>query len=94
MDLMIKVFLISIYQIHVSIQDIVYPFQYPLMSIPHLSVTLITCPFFNVLGQRYNQDGILTPWWTDQSVKAFNERKACFVNQYSEYSVFGYPVRD
>ncbi len=44
-------------------------------------------------GQRYDKDGILEPWWSSDSVKAFDQRKECFVEQYSKYEVFGYQVR-
>ena len=43
-------------------------------------------------GQQYNEDGILTQWWTNASVAAFKERQQCFVDQYSSYSIFGYNI--
>ena len=43
-------------------------------------------------GQRYDKDGILRPWWTDQSVSAFKERQQCFAEQYSNYEMFGFNV--
>ena len=48
--------------------------------------------FVFLSGQRYNQHGILTNWWTKESINEFNRKKACFVEQYSQYSVFGHPV--
>ena len=47
---------------------------------------------FQFPGQQYNQDGVLTPWWTNASVTAFKKKTQCFVNQYSQYSMFGYHV--
>lgn len=47
---------------------------------------------FDDQGQRYDKNGILEPWWTNASVKAFDERKECFVKQYSEYEMFGYHI--
>ena len=44
------------------------------------------------LGQQYDENGILTQWWTDESVAAFKERQQCFVDQYSQYSMFGYNI--
>ena len=59
---------------------------------------LHTCSLYSLslcllLGQQYNKDGILTPWWSVASQKEFNQRKQCFVEQYSKYSLFGYNVR-
>ena len=48
--------------------------------------------FDKSLGQRYDKDGILRPWWTNASVTAFKERQECFVKQYSQYEMFGYHV--
>ena len=48
--------------------------------------------FVTTLGQRYDKDGILRPWWTNASVTAFQERQECFVKQYSGYEMFGYNV--
>ena len=45
-----------------------------------------------ILGQQYNQDGILTSWWTQASVAEFKRRQTCFVDQYSKYSIFGYNI--
>ncbi|XP_064384785.1 endothelin-converting enzyme homolog isoform X2 [Halichondria panicea] len=47
---------------------------------------------FDDQGQRYDKDGILEPWWSSDSVKAFDQRKECFVEQYSKYEVFGYQI--
>lgn len=44
------------------------------------------------LGQRFNKDGILTQWWTNASQNAFNQRKECFVRQYSGYELQGQMV--
>ena len=43
-------------------------------------------------GQQYNENGVLTQWWTDESVAAFKQRQQCFVEQYSKYSIFGYNI--
>ena len=50
------------------------------------------CTTITLLGQRYDKDGILRPWWTNASVSAFKERQECFVKQYSGYEMFGYGV--
>ena len=43
-------------------------------------------------GQRYNKDGILTRWWTTESLNAFRERQKCFSDQYSKYEMYGFYV--
>lgn len=47
---------------------------------------------FDDQGQRYDKDGILQPWWTDQSISAFKDRQRCFAEQYSKYEMFGYNI--
>lgn len=44
------------------------------------------------VGQRYNKDGILTRWWTTESLNAFKERQKCFADQYSNYEMYGFYV--
>ncbi|XP_064384116.1 endothelin-converting enzyme 1-like [Halichondria panicea] len=51
---------------------------------------LIKCPPPQVSG--CDKDRILEPWSSSDSVKAFDERKECFVEQYSKYEVFGYQI--
>ena len=34
----------------------------------------------------------MTQWWTDESVQAFKQREPCFIDQYSQYSMFGIPL--
>ena len=45
-----------------------------------------------IAGQKFNQDGIETTWWTNESVQAFQQREPCFIHQYSQYSMFGIPL--
>jgi len=44
---------------------------------------------FDSTGRHYDQNGNLTDWWTESTVKAFEERAQCFVDQYSNYTVPG-----
>ncbi|KAK0648606.1 hypothetical protein B0T16DRAFT_444608 [Cercophora newfieldiana] len=44
---------------------------------------------FDSTGRHYDQNGNLTDWWTNTTVKAFEERAQCFVDQYSNYTVPG-----
>ena len=46
---------------------------------------------FDSTGRHYDQNGNYTDWWSDATVRAFEERAQCFVDQYAEYSV---PDRD
>ena len=45
-------------------------------------------------GRKYNETGQLSPWWTNASIEAFNERAKCYVEQYSKYELFGIHVSD
>lgn len=42
---------------------------------------------FDDMGRQFDKDGNRIPWWTDQTIEQFNERKECIINQYSNYSV-------
>lgn len=41
---------------------------------------------FDDQGRQYDGDGNLRDWWSSQDAQAFEQRAACFVNQYSAYS--------
>lgn len=42
---------------------------------------------FDDTGRQFDKDGNRIPWWTDETIKTFNERKTCIINQYSNYTV-------
>jgi predicted metalloendopeptidase len=42
---------------------------------------------FDDQGRKFNEKGELTDWWTEGSVKAFEERAACIDRQYSAYEI-------
>jgi putative endopeptidase len=42
---------------------------------------------FDDQGSRYDADGNLKMWWTDEDRKKFEERTACVVKQFNEYEV-------
>jgi endothelin-converting enzyme len=44
---------------------------------------------FDSTGRHYDQNGNYTDWWTDATVKGFEERADCFVGQYANFSVEG-----
>ncbi len=41
---------------------------------------------FDDEGRQFDQAGNLTPWWTEKTEKAFNERAECLVKQYDAYT--------
>jgi predicted metalloendopeptidase len=42
---------------------------------------------FDNLGRQYDKDGNKIPWWTNETIEAFNQRKTCIIQQYSNYTV-------
>lgn len=70
--------------------------SYPSMAFIHFHFPLYKIYYMYVVpvhaGQRYDKDGNLRPWWTDQSIAAFKERQQCFARQYSKYEMFGHYV--
>ncbi|KAJ5727578.1 hypothetical protein N7493_005398 [Penicillium malachiteum] len=44
---------------------------------------------FDSTGRHYDETGNFTNWWDDQTVKDFEERAQCFVDQYSKFTVSG-----
>jgi endothelin-converting enzyme len=44
---------------------------------------------FDSTGRHYDQNGNYTDWWTNSTVRAFEERAECFVNQYANFTVEG-----
>ena len=43
-------------------------------------------------GQQFNKDGDRVKWWTDYSIRQFQNRTQCFVDQYDQYSLLGVEV--
>ncbi|KAJ4286152.1 hypothetical protein N0V90_013501 [Kalmusia sp. IMI 367209] len=44
---------------------------------------------FDSTGRHYDQIGNYTDWWSNETVKAFEKRAECFVDQYTNYTVPG-----
>ena len=42
---------------------------------------------FDNSGRKYDKDGNLKDWWTEEDAKKFTERAACIVDQYGSYKV-------
>ncbi|KAK1975874.1 peptidase family M13 [Colletotrichum cereale] len=44
---------------------------------------------FDSTGRHFDQNGNYTDWWSDATIKAFEERAECFVDQYHNFTVPG-----
>jgi membrane metallo-endopeptidase-like protein 1 len=42
---------------------------------------------FDDTGRQFDKDGNRIPWWTDETVSKFNDRKECIIEQYSNFTV-------
>jgi endothelin-converting enzyme/putative endopeptidase len=42
---------------------------------------------FDNSGRKYDKDGNLTDWWTEEDARKFTERAQCVVEQYGAYRV-------
>lgn len=42
---------------------------------------------FDDQGREYDKDGNLYQWWYNETLKNFEERVKCFVDQYSSYKI-------
>jgi len=38
-------------------------------------------------GRQYDKDGNKIPWWSNDTINQFNQRKQCIIDQYSNYTV-------
>ncbi|RHZ47044.1 M13 family metallopeptidase [Aspergillus thermomutatus] len=44
---------------------------------------------FDSTGRHYDETGNYTDWWDEKTVKGFEERAQCFVDQYSNFTIPG-----
>ncbi|KAL4818010.1 hypothetical protein BDW67DRAFT_20837 [Aspergillus spinulosporus] len=44
---------------------------------------------FDSTGRHYDETGNYTDWWDEKTVKAFEDRAQCFIDQYSNFTVHG-----
>ncbi|KAF9161261.1 hypothetical protein BGX21_000594 [Mortierella sp. AD011] len=44
---------------------------------------------FDNSGRRYDESGVLRDWWDESSVKVFDEKSQCFIEQYNEFTIQG-----
>lgn len=42
---------------------------------------------FDQNGRHYDENGTLTDWWTKATVRGFEEREGCFVDQYAGFTI-------
>ncbi|CAF3932616.1 unnamed protein product [Rotaria sordida] len=42
---------------------------------------------FDDTGRQFDKDGNRIAWWTNETIEKFNNRKQCFIEQYSNFSV-------
>ena len=42
---------------------------------------------FDDEGRQFDKDGNAIPWWTEETIAAFDERAQCFVSMYGNYTV-------
>ena len=47
---------------------------------------------FDDRGRKYDKNGNLNQWWQNSTIKNFEEKINCFVEQYSAYKVNGESV--
>lgn len=45
---------------------------------------------FDLIGCYYDQNGNYIDWWFDGIVKVFEECIKCFIEQYGNFSIFGF----
>ncbi|CAO3591298.1 unnamed protein product [Absidia cylindrospora] len=44
---------------------------------------------FDNNGRLYDGDGVLTQWWSDETMEKFNNKAQCFIDQYNGFSIQG-----
>lgn len=44
------------------------------------------------IGKLYDSEGNRRKWWSNSTLVNFKERSRCLVDQYSNYTFFGYQV--
>ncbi|KAL5000245.1 hypothetical protein BDV10DRAFT_40155 [Aspergillus recurvatus] len=44
---------------------------------------------FDSTGRHYDETGNYTDWWDEKTVKNFEDRAQCFIDQYSQFTVHG-----
>lgn len=42
---------------------------------------------FDSVGRQFDKNGNRIPWWTNETIEAFDKQKICIIDQYSNYTV-------
>jgi len=42
---------------------------------------------FDDTGRQFDKDGNRIPWWNEETIEKFNDRKQCIIDQYSNFTV-------
>ncbi|CAF4213469.1 unnamed protein product, partial [Adineta steineri] len=42
---------------------------------------------FDDIGRQFDKNGNRLPWWTNETINAFNGKKQCMIDQYNNYTV-------
>jgi len=42
---------------------------------------------FDQNGRHYDENGTLTDWWTKTTVRGFEKREGCFIDQYGAFTI-------
>ena len=40
-----------------------------------------------IIGRQYDKEGNVRPWWSEETIAAFDERAQCFIDMYDNYTV-------
>ncbi|CAF4360810.1 unnamed protein product, partial [Adineta steineri] len=42
---------------------------------------------FDDIGRQFDKNGNRLPWWTNETINAFDGKKKCMIDQYNNYTV-------
>lgn len=42
---------------------------------------------FDHIGRQFDKDGNRIPWWTNETIDAFENNKQCIIDQYNNYTI-------
>ena len=57
------------------------------LSLRHRRVLIRLFLAFDSMGRHYDQTGNYTNWWDNSTIKAFEAKAQCFVDQYHAYNI-------
>ena len=62
-----------------------------MIKVSHFHETQIIRVYISI-GQQFDKNGNRVKWWTDNSIRQFQNRTQCFVDQYDQYSLLDVKV--